>query len=184
MQKEAKHINLGEEELITNIPECFCQPLMKVVYKLLIRDKAPVHTFRTKIVEFIWNESNLQFPYWRTRHSARIQVHLDNCTKCHTQDNNYTFDCSDTFNNCLDTLVIFLDNHSQYPTFVTNTFNFRHSAKNTINSGTSSFNFMVCYSAVTSTIDLRHTTNSIRIKHLCQSSEKHLVGQLQRAAPG
>jgi hypothetical protein len=26
---------------------------MKVVYKLLIRDKAPVHTFRTKIVEFI-----------------------------------------------------------------------------------------------------------------------------------
>ncbi len=40
MKKEANQIKSVEENLITNIQECFCEPLMKVAYKCLSRDKA------------------------------------------------------------------------------------------------------------------------------------------------
>ncbi len=40
MKKEAAKINSAEEKCHSNVPECFCEPLMKVAYKLLSRDEA------------------------------------------------------------------------------------------------------------------------------------------------
>jgi hypothetical protein len=40
MEREAKSINCTEERCHSTVPECFHEPLMKVAYKLLSRDKA------------------------------------------------------------------------------------------------------------------------------------------------
>ncbi len=40
MEKEANKINSAEERCHSTVPECFREPLMKVAYKLLSRDKA------------------------------------------------------------------------------------------------------------------------------------------------
>jgi len=40
MEREAKLINCTEERCHSTVPECFHEPLMKVAYKLLSRDKA------------------------------------------------------------------------------------------------------------------------------------------------
>jgi hypothetical protein len=37
-EKQFKEIKILDEDIITNIPECFCEPLIKVAYKLLCRD--------------------------------------------------------------------------------------------------------------------------------------------------
>jgi hypothetical protein len=40
MKREAEKINSTQERCHSNVPECFCEPLMKVAYKLLSRDEA------------------------------------------------------------------------------------------------------------------------------------------------
>jgi hypothetical protein len=40
MKTEAEKIDLTEERCHSNVPECFCEPLMKRAYKLLSKDKA------------------------------------------------------------------------------------------------------------------------------------------------
>jgi hypothetical protein len=37
-KREAKKINSTENKCHSTVPECFCEPLMKVAYKLLSRD--------------------------------------------------------------------------------------------------------------------------------------------------
>jgi hypothetical protein len=40
MKKEAAKINSAEDRCHSNMPECFCEPLIKAAYKLLSRDEA------------------------------------------------------------------------------------------------------------------------------------------------
>jgi hypothetical protein len=54
MKKEAKLINSAEERCHSNIPECFHEPLMKVAYKPLSRDKATFEEL-TPSEQELWN---------------------------------------------------------------------------------------------------------------------------------
>jgi hypothetical protein len=76
MQKEAKHIESVEEELITNIQECFCEPLMKVAFKLLSRDEVTFNQL-TPQEQKLWTsfETDQIYPFLAGQPDcARVQV--------------------------------------------------------------------------------------------------------------
>jgi hypothetical protein len=52
-----------EEKLITGIPESLCEPLMKVAYKLLIRDDSTFEEF-TPQEQNLWMKIKTDNIYW------------------------------------------------------------------------------------------------------------------------
>ena len=54
MKKEAGKINSTQEKCHSNVPERFCEPLMKVAYKLLSRDEATFEEL-TPSEQKLWN---------------------------------------------------------------------------------------------------------------------------------
>jgi hypothetical protein len=54
MKREAEKINLNEEKCHSKVPERFCEPLMKVAYKLLSRDEATFEEL-TPTEQKLWN---------------------------------------------------------------------------------------------------------------------------------
>ena len=53
-KREAKKINSTENKCHSIVPECFCEPLMKVAYKLLSRDEATFEEL-TLSEQKLWN---------------------------------------------------------------------------------------------------------------------------------
>jgi len=54
VKKEANKINSAEDRCHSTAPERFCEPLMKVAYKLLSRDKATFEEL-TPSEQQLWN---------------------------------------------------------------------------------------------------------------------------------
>jgi hypothetical protein len=54
MRREAEKINSTQDKCHSNVPEHFCEPLMKVAYKLLSRDKATFEEL-TPSEQMLWN---------------------------------------------------------------------------------------------------------------------------------
>ncbi len=62
MRREAEKINLTEERCLSNVPEWFRKPLMKVAYKLLSRDEVTFEEL-TSTKQKLWNSFETDLIY-------------------------------------------------------------------------------------------------------------------------
>jgi hypothetical protein len=63
MKREAEKINSTQERCHSNMPERFCEPLMKVAFKLLSRDEATFEEL-TPSEQKLWNSFETDQIYW------------------------------------------------------------------------------------------------------------------------
>ncbi len=85
MEKVAYQIKSVGENLLTNIPECFCKQVLKVAFKLLSKDEA---TFKelTLLEQKLWTSFETDQIYHfliGESDTVRFQIQFDHIAQCH-----------------------------------------------------------------------------------------------------